>query len=139
VNVNGRVQRSPLYRRAAPVIVVITALIAIGAVVFSAHTSRESDRQKADLLSCFDRFATDLAGGLPPVRDATAERDAANAAAMGSLGDGLVKVGAGTFKEADLKAIVAAFAAYREANQKLDQVRAANPYPPAPSTFCADD
>lgn len=104
------------------------------------------------LLDCFDGFATDLAGGLPPVREATAERDDARAAwenassavsraieealsraVSGAPVDGSqVPVILGAFHDLDV-----ASTELHKANQNLRQVRADNPYPPPPSEFCS--
>lgn len=136
----------PIYERVAPILVVMCLLASLFASVGTYWGSRVNSAQDrartADntrLLACFDDFASALAGGLPPVRKATAATNTALAAAMAELRAGLVKVGAGTFTGADLNRLIDAFAAYQEANDHLEQVRAANPYPPAPSTFCPAD
>lgn len=156
---------SLIYRRIAPLLIVCALVLAIGAVT-GTYVNDRADRRRdhaiteansariqdnADLLACFDKFATALAGGLPPVRDASAARDDARAAwedasnavskaieaalaraASGQPVDGSqVPVILGAFHDLDT-----ASAALHKANTNLDQVRAANPYPPPPSTFC---
>lgn len=144
----GRVRE--LYEQVAPVLAIVIMLTAFSALGWSWQNSRADARQdraalaenarrdaeRTQLLDCFDRFATDLAGGLPPVREATAQANDALARALGLLGKGLAKVGAGTFDEADLRGLIAAFDDYQRANDHLAQVRADNPYPSPPSTFC---
>lgn len=102
----------------------------------SAAENKARDSYNRKLLDCFDEFASDLSGGLPPVREATAASGEALSQAMGSLQLGLVKVGSGTFQDDDLQRIIAAFDAYQKANQNLVKVRKENPYPPSPSEFC---
>lgn len=99
--------------------------------------ARARDADTKALLKCFDDFASDLSGGLPPVREATAATNDALSGALSSLQVGLVKVGTGTFKPSDLDSIIAAFDNYQHANDHLIKVREDNPYPPPPSTFCA--
>lgn len=95
------------------------------------------DQQQRALLDCFDDFASQLAGGLPPVREASAVRDDALAKALGSLSSGLVKVQQGGVTPDELAEIIDDFAKYQRAADDLTEVRAENPYPPAPSTFCS--
>lgn len=105
------------------------------AVAAAANKARDQYNRK--LLDCFDDFATDLAGGLPPVRTATAAANDALAVAIVQLKVGLSKVGVGTFTAADLQRIIAAFDRYQLASDHLAQVRRNHPYPPAPSEFCS--
>lgn len=139
-----------LYDRIAPWLVLAIGMMAavgiwIGVLGVFANNRQDAqataeqsarDKDTKALLKCFDDFASDLSGGLPPVRAATAESGEALSEAMGSLQQGLKKVGAGTFEDDDLSQIIGAFDAYQKANRNLVQVRKENPYPPAPSTFC---
>lgn len=117
----------------------------------SAEQNKIRDEQNRALLDCFDRFATDLSGGLPPVRKATANRDIA----AGSRDDALQRfsrllVEFVTTPPADQDEARAQFLdVVRElqstgealdlAQQRLQKVREANPYPPPPSSFCSTD
>jgi hypothetical protein len=103
----------------------------------AAAENKARDQYNHTLLDCFDKFATDLAGGLPPVRTATAAANDALAAALVQLKTGLTRVGLGTFTDDDLQRIIRAFDTYQHANDELTKVRDANPYPPPPSTFCS--
>lgn len=134
-----------LYDRTAPALAIIclaASLFASVGVFWNDRVNGQQDRARlADqtaLLGCFDTFATDLSGGLPPVREASVQRDDALAAALLALQDGLVKVGTETFTAADLATVIRLFDTYRRESENLTRVRAANPYPPPPSKFCND-
>lgn len=133
-----------------PIIIVFLFVLAISAVA-ATYVNDQNDRERdraitranterladnARLLGCFDRFATSLAGGLPPVRAATVARDDALQAALSSLRDGLAKAIAKTITPKDVRGIVRKFEAYEDAGDNLAGVRADNPYPEAPSEFC---
>ncbi len=140
-----------IYDRIAPFLALLILLIAMGAgvatyvndqndrerdrAITSVNTQRIADQTR--LLACFDKFATALAGGLPPVREASAARDVALRRALGSLRDGLSKAVTGTVTPQDVRGIVREFQAYEAASDQLEQVRADNPYPEAPSEFCS--
>lgn len=138
-----------LYEGIAPVLAIVTILAAFSAVGWSWQNERANDRQdeqritdtearqaeNAALLECFDDFASQLAGGLPPVREATVERDAAIAAAFIAIRNALTNL---TGDGSQLPAVLKALDAVVVANENLTQVRADNPYPAAPSEFCAD-
>lgn len=105
-----------------------------------AQTRAESevrDQQQKALLDCFDDFASQLAGGLPPVREASASRDDALASALDALREGLVKAQQGGVGPSDLTAIIDSFANYQRAADDLTRAREENPYPEAPSAFCS--
>lgn len=104
----------------------------------AAAENKARDHQNSSLLACFDEFADNLAGGLPPVRAASADRDSALAAAIGQLHRLIVKaVGGDEATDADIDDLLNAFEAYKKASDKLDDVRANNPYPEPPSEFCS--
>lgn len=140
-----------IYTRVAPILMVVSLLIGIGAAVGTYVNDRANVRQdhqriideaassraQQGLLECFDKFATQLAGGLPPVRAASAARDDALAAAEVELRDALVDIVSGADVKHELRKLVRALNAFQTASDHLSAVRAANPYPPAPATFCA--
>lgn len=142
-----------IYERVAPLLAIMCLLIALLAAVGTYMNSRADEKQddliaeqtaargkdNAQLLACFDAFATALAGGLPPVREATAARDQALAEALTALQDLLSKAIHGNTEPGDADPLVEALTAYRAANAALEQVREENPYPEAPSEFCADE
>lgn len=147
---NTALARFPLPRWWWSYFVAITAIAVIGLILgvvgiyennrqnaLDAAENKARDEQNKVLLDCFDDFASQLAGGLPPVREATAETNAALAAALLELQGGLVKVGTDSFAPADLESLIAAFGRYQKANANLTQVRKDNPYPDPPSTFCS--
>jgi hypothetical protein len=148
-----------IYDKLAPGLALLILIIALAAgvgtyfndrAIAKANADRLSDQ--GDLLACFDLFATNLAGGLPPVREASAARDDARAAwenasdavskaieaalaraVAGEPTDGSqVPVILGAFHDLDV-----ASAALDRANAHLDKVRADNPYPKPPSEFCS--
>lgn len=134
------------YDRAAPALVIFCLLASLFSSVgvwYNDRVNGAQDRQRTEdntaLLACFDDFASDLAGGLPPVREATAAANQALSEALRALQVGLVKVGTGAFEESDLRAIIAEFEEYQTANDELAEVRKEHPYPDAPSTFCPAD
>lgn len=140
-----------VYDRIAPWLVLaigITTAIAMWVGVAGIFANNRQDAQAAAeqaardkdtkaLLKCFDDFASDLSGGLPPVRTATAASGDANAASWRSLRDGLVDISRDQFDGADLEHIITQIDAFLTANDHLGDVRKANPYPLPPSTFCA--
>lgn len=149
-----------IYDRFAPFVALLCLLIAVVAAAGTYVNDRNQTAERQDrvrensrLLACFDKFATELAGGLPPVRVASEARDKAVtgkdvgvAQVMRALDNLLNKAIEGTAKPADSDRLVkaledykAAFKRLREANQNLDDVREANPYPPPPSEFCHPD
>lgn len=157
MSINDRVIENIVYRRAAPLLLVLSFVIAIVAAagtyandraISKANTERIADQ--AHLLRCFDEFATSLAGGLPPVREATVRRDdarvaweAANSEVARAIEAALAHVASTGADGSQLAAILSAFhdldaASVRldRANAHLTQVREDNPYPPPPSEFC---
>lgn len=153
-----------LYDKIAPFLALLIFLVAIGAGV-ATYVNDQNDRERdqaldrvqaqaiadnAALLECFDDFATTLAGGLPPVReasqardDAAQARDEADSAAANMLKELLVKAVHGDAGPEDVEPVIAAYERLAEAqvaltaaSEQLDQVRAANPYPSPPSEFC---
>lgn len=109
------------------------------------------DQAQAELLDCFDEFASELAGSLPPVRAASSERDDATGArddALQLFVDVLIDAVADPKPTPEAEAAqLERFAdavtaldetgtALDEAQTRLERVRAENPYPPPPSTFC---
>lgn len=144
-----------LFDKVAPFILVIIAVIAIAAAVGTYSNTQADHRQDVqriddtvranhrqnELIACFNRFATALAGGLPPVRKASAVRDDALTKALVGKGDGsllsvLVRALDKTAKPADVRRLVKLLNDYRRAGVVLQHVRARNPYPPPPTTFC---
>lgn len=146
-----------LYERIAPVLVVFALLSAVSAVGWSFQNSRanaEQDRQRIDLVEsftrCFNAFGTTLAGGLPPVREATATLNEATATLNAATSEALITLQHLLLRaiekkadEADAQALVnkldavkSANAAVQAANDNLTQVRAENPYPEPPTEFC---
>lgn len=145
-DVNDKFIESVIYRRVAPFLLVAALVLAIVAAVGTYVNDRAIDRSnterlaaQGELLDCFDDFATSLAGGLPPVREASAKRDAKLAAAAASLQEALVRLARNEAGPNDIQAVVTALSEYQAANRNLEQVRDANPYPEAPSTFCSAD
>lgn len=135
----------------------VTGILAVGLGFVLLKEQSDAERARGHdrdvLISCIDRFATDLSGSLPPVRKATQARDRAtevrDATAVEALtGDdglrgALQKAADGTFEPADMAALLEKFAEFQaaadkvtDANRELERVRKANPYPPPPSTFC---
>lgn len=144
MSINDRLVESVVYRRLAPPLLVLALIIAIAAAVGTYVNDRAINQANARslaaqgrLLGCFDRFATALAGGLPPVRVASAQRDAALAAAAVALQAALVKLAAEAVGPTDVRSVIDALGRFLEASDTLDQVRSQNPYPEAPSQFCA--
>lgn len=157
---------STLYQRFAQSVAWIALLssavgiwIGVGAVLTNgrqdaqrATEAKIRDEEQATLLGCFDRFATALAGSLPPVREASAYRDNATAVrdtAMQQVARELGKViraaVEGTLDDPadDLKALSRALDRLTVAGERLDtaqaaleEARAENPYPAPPSSFC---
>lgn len=146
---------SSAYDRLAPFLVVLCLVASTYASISTYHqqgvnhaqqVQRDKDQaaRTADntgLIACFDKFATDLSGSLPPVRRATMKRDTALLAALigdKGLGGILVRAQQGMKSDPkqDLEDLVATFDALKAAASHLEKVRAANPYPPPPSKFC---
>lgn len=134
-----------VYETFAPAAVVFCVACSMFASVGVFWQSRVNANQDARRLQdntafirCFDRFATDLSGSLPPVRKATAARDQALSAALGvdGLAGGFQKLNRGTFTDADLRQLIRLFLAYGVADAALAKARAENPYPVAPSKLC---
>lgn len=140
-----------IYDRLAPglaLLCLVIAVVAAAGTYVNDRNDRERDRaiaranaariaENARLLECFDDFATTLAGGLPPVREATIKRDEALSNALRDLENLLVKALADNADPRDGDKLVKSLQQYREATQELRQVREDNPYPEPPSTFCA--
>lgn len=142
-----------LFDRYTPLIVGVLAGLCLAALV-ATYVNDQNDRERdralgeanaarlednARLLGCFDDFATNLAGGLPLVRAAGAVRDSTLQAALTGLAAVLRKaVSGGRVTTEDTAALLDKFEAYERAARRLDKVRAANPYPEAPATFCPD-
>lgn len=140
-----------VYDRVAPWLVLAIGLMAavgiwIGVIGVFANNRQDAqaaaeqktrDDDTKALLKCFDDFASDLSGGLPPVRTATAAANDALSEALAQLQQGLVKVGSGKFTDGDLERIIAEFDEYQQASRELTHVRKDNPYPLPPSTFCS--
>jgi hypothetical protein len=141
--------RESYYQWVPMAVIVIGALATVGIMLSAVATitnvrqdaehaaeNKARDQYNAKLLKCFNDFASDLAGGLPPVRKATAERDGALDAALEQLQAGFIKVGKDTFQPSDLQAIIAKFDTFQRASDDLSRARQENPYPEAPATFC---
>lgn len=133
-----------LYARVAPLIALLTILAAFAALVFT-YTNGQNDlrdnarrdRERSQLLGCFDRFATALAGGLPPVRKASAARDDVLLTALtDGLQNLLVKALAQDATPADARRLLDQLRQLQAAQDTLQDVRDENPYPPPPSEFC---
>lgn len=149
---------SAVYDRLAPFLVVLCLVASTYASISTYHQQGVNDAQQVQrdkdqkartaansaLIACFDRFATDLSGSLPPVRKATAERDEALLDALigdaHHLGLGFLLVraqdGVKSDPKKDLADLVKTFNALKAASDRLVTVRKANPYPPPPSKFC---
>lgn len=149
---NDRIRE--VYNRVVPVLAVIALAFAVVAVGWSWQNSAADHRQdvqhdkdqdaaataQAHLITCFDDFATQLAGGLPLTRNAGKARNAALTTALGDLEDLLVKALAGEVTPEQgqvlIGDLVRSLAAYRKADQTLLDVQADNPFPASPSEFC---
>lgn len=141
-----------IYERVAPFLALMIFLLALAAGVgtyVNDRNDRERDRaitalnseriaDQERLLSCFDKFATALAGGLPPVRQASAVWNDAVAGVVSGLTDALVKTLNKQVVPADVQAVIDAGRSFVAANTALSQARTDNPYPDAPSRFCGD-
>lgn len=141
----------PYYAFAVSLVAVVSLILGVVGVytngrqdaVAAAENKARDEQNRAlseanqALLACFDDFASDLSGGLPPVREASAEAQDQLSQALATLQAGLVKVSVGTFKPSDLAAIIREFGEYQDANNELVKVRRDNPYPDPPSKFCA--
>lgn len=139
------------FDRALPIIITAMLVFVGYAVIVTYSETKANARQdhqrivdqgnaqaaQEKLLDCFDDFATALAGGLPPVRVASAARDNALEAALVALRDTLSEAVKGEVTPDDVAGLVRLFTAYEDAAAELDQVRADNPYPEAPSEFCS--
>lgn len=111
------------------------------------------DRERDELLECFDEFAALSSASSVAVREAAAAKDIATAARDTTLNEeGLAfrkltrKILAQTVSADDIKRLDEALAARARAGRALeraqadlDQAREDNPIPPAPSKFCAVD
>lgn len=153
---------SPAYQRFAQWVAWLALLssavgiwIGVGAVITNGRQDAQRaaeaevrDKQQAGLLRCFDRFAEELAGSLPPVREASAARDEAVAQRDTALQQVIsLIVRNATRPPADeqsaREAFIAAATRLRDAGrgltaaqENLQQARDENPYPEPPSTFC---
>lgn len=158
---DARPRLARAYGVVAPVLLVLCLLASLFAStgVFWLTVKRGEDQRvrtasNTALLKCFDKFATDLSGSLPPVRKATQARDQATEArdkkAVQALtGDdglkgALEKAATGSFKPADMTALLRRFGEFQAAadrvtaaSRRLEQARKDNPYPPPPSKFCS--
>ncbi len=145
INPEGR-----LYQRVAPLLALLALVVAVGAGMatylndradaqrdraITKVNSQSIDRQE-QLLVCFNRFATALAGGLPPVREASANWNAAVAGVVSTLTSALVLSQSGQAGDPEVQAVIDAGNAFVEANAALTEAREENPYPEAPEQFC---
>lgn len=135
------------YERVAPALVtfcILCSMFASVGVYLQGRTNRAQDVARTEdntaFIKCLDDYTTALAGSLPPVRKASAARDAALSDALGrdgGLAGGFIKAARGDFEEADLKVLIKLLLAYTKADKALTKARAENPYPAPPSKFCA--
>lgn len=150
------------FDRWAPALYLMVAVLAlIGIFISTAATitngrqdveraaeAKVRDDQQRGLLACFDEFAAQLAGGLPPIREASAARDVAQGNRDSALQQvvSLIVVGA-TRPPADeaasrqefldaLEQLRVAGVELEEATAAVQAAREEHPFPPAPSTFC---
>lgn len=165
MNLDTRPRWREFYERTAPALAIVILMVALGGVAYSFYNDRVNERQddqqaafteqrakdaqsaadeNARLLACFDTFADTLAGGLPKVREASAERNAALSDVLASLRNLLTTALAAGDEEipddqglALVTDLAAALANYERADKHLLQVQAENPYPDPPSEFCA--
>lgn len=145
----GKSKMRITYEKWAPAVAGIALLTGIFGSTTSTINQRTTNRETSariaqanSLLACFDRFAAALAGGLPPVRAASAERDDALESVLGSLNKVVSAAIKGTEIPPDdpiITGLVTSLNAYQAASSHLDQVRAENPYPPPPTQFCDID
>jgi hypothetical protein len=150
------------YDRWAPILFVGIAMLALIGIWIGTLATFENGRQNAqaaaeaevrddqqrELLACFDDFAEQLSGALPPIREASAARDVAQGARDNALQRfvSLIVVGATeptTDEDASRKEFLAALEQLRVAGVELEVATASvqtareeHPFPPAPSTFC---
>lgn len=132
-----RLEENPIYARVAPVLAVLALVIAITAIGWTWSTDRATTAENTRLLGCFDDFADDLTGSLPPVRDASARRDVALGDVLEGIQNLLSKAVSGGENGPEAAAeLLDDLEAYRTANEALEQARRDNPYPDPPSEFC---
>lgn len=139
-----------IYDRIAPALALLCLVIAIGAGIGTYVNDRANQRQDRErleqneqLLACFDNFADDLAGALPPVREASQRRNETISETFAALENLLIRALAADGEEVPqdqaiqiLSRLAKALEAYRNADQDLQDVQDENPYPEPPSEFC---
>ena len=149
---NDRIERKlwTLYNRAAPLLLgfcCIAVIVCSIGVAVESHTNSVQDQQRisdqkertatiAHVTTCIREFAAELGDNLPPVRRATAARDAALRTAMDKLEVALERTVAKTVTASDVTSLVGALQRYQDATNRLIRVRSANPYPQIPAQSC---
>jgi hypothetical protein len=147
-----------IYDRAAPVLVVFCLLASLFASVgtfvlarVNGEQDRRSDADKAALLKCFDHYAELQSSSSIAVREASVAKDEATTLRDDALNvEGLAfqrvvqELLEGNLTPASVKRLAESLAARSVASHRLDQAqndldeaRAAHPVPAPPSQFCS--
>lgn len=125
----------------------VAVVVCSVAVAIEAHTNRVQDAQRlkdqkdrtaviAHVTTCIRDFAAELGENLPPVRTASAQRDAALDSALAHLESVLAETVMAKVTKHDVVELVNALERYQAVSNHLKKVRIANPYPKIPAARC---
>lgn len=135
------------YDRWAPIVVTLTALLAVvgiwigtAATITNAQQDRRSDAATKAVQKCFDRYAQAQSASSKAVREASVVKDEATARrdlALTALTDALITGKPTPSVRRALAELNKSGVALVDAQSALDEARAENPVPDAPSEFCS--